>query len=335
MTESTSPNATALDYVLLLGQGRSGTNYLLHLLNQSPRTHCRNEPDGVEDGALRRLTPFRFFVDDPAELARLYDDAIRGAALTVGPRDHIVQFGKTWLYRGATRPGFFYLRNRYLLTHKLLRKGRPMDGRERRFPRWMTSAARLEQAMHVFKLNAAVGLAGWVFEHRPEAKTVHIIRHPGGFTKSWLRRWVASELNQDPAQRAEFERQAHERLVEVAQREDDWARRMGDLDAMDTVERELWWWRYCSERTWQAGNGRPGYLRVIFEHLTENPAPVARDVYEFCGLPWSDWIAERVTKISSGSKKIAAAWKDELDASVVGVVERVLDDSPLATWWEE
>ena len=68
MTETTTENRSKLAYALLLGQGRSGTNYLLHLLNQSPLTHCRNEPDEVEDSALRRLSPYRFFVDDPEEL---------------------------------------------------------------------------------------------------------------------------------------------------------------------------------------------------------------------------------------------------------------------------
>ena len=324
-----------LDYCLLLGQGRSGTNYLLHLLNQSPHTHCRNEPDELEDSALHRLTPFRFFVDDPDEMEARYDEAIRGAALTVGPRDHIVQFGKTWLYRGSCRPGYFYLRNRYRVAHKLFRRGRAMDGRETPFPRWMTSPARLERAHHVFKLNSAVGIAGWVFENRPDIKAVHIVRHPGGFTKSWLNRWVKSELNRDPARAAHFARVARERLELLAAHDEVWARRMGDLDAMDFVEVELWWWRFCSERTWEAGHGRPGYHRVIYERLTEDPAAVARGVYDFCGLPWSDWLASRVTSISSKSRKIAAAWKDELDVDVVAIIERVLADSPLAAWWEE
>ncbi|MEW6074534.1 MAG: sulfotransferase [Planctomycetota bacterium] len=323
----------SLRHALLLGQGRSGTNYLLALLNQSPYTHCRNEPDELEDSSLRQLTPFRFFVDDPEELDRRYDAAIRGAALTVGPRDHIVRPGKAWLYPGSCRPGFFYLRNRYRLVHRILRQDLPMWGRERPFPRWMTSTPRLEKAFHVFKLNAAVGIAGWVFEHRREVKAVHIVRHPGGFAKSWLKRWVGIEMNRDPARARENERVARARLADLAARDATWARRLGDVLAMDPIEMELWWWRFCGERTWEAGHGRPGYHRVIYEELTEDPVAVARGVYEFCGLPWDDWLASRVASISSSSREIAAAWKDELDAAVVRTIERVLEGSPLAAWW--
>jgi len=333
VNETTTVNRSKLAYALLLGQGRSGTNYLLHLLNQSPLTHCRNEPDEVEDSALRRLTPYRFFVDEPEELEAVYDDAIRGAALTLGPRDHIVQYRKKWLFPGSARPGFFYLRNRYRLAH-VFRKGIAMNGREIRFPRWMTTAARLGEAFHVFKLNAAVGLASWVFENRPEAKAIHIVRHPGGFTKSWLARWVEGAWNRAPDVKARNERLARERLLELARHDEAWAKRLGDVERMDFVEVELWWWRYCGERTWEAGNGRPGYRCVIFEELAHDPAAIARDVYELCGLPWDDWLAERITAISSRSSKIASAWKDELDDDVVHTIERVLQDSVMSSWWD-
>ena len=62
------PSPDPLAYALLIGQGRSGTNYLLSLLDQSAATHCRNEPDQLDSSALSRLAEFRFFVGDEPRL---------------------------------------------------------------------------------------------------------------------------------------------------------------------------------------------------------------------------------------------------------------------------
>ena len=328
-----APAVRSLDYALLLGQGRSGTNFLLALLNQSARTHCRNEPDQSDTSALAALRPFRFFVDDEALLDELWDDAVHGAALTFGPRDHIVAMPKDWLFPGSRRPGFFYLRQR-LLAKARLEKLKPMDTGEVRFPAWMTSSTRLERSFHVFKLNAAVGLATWMFGNRPRALGIHIVRHPGGFVKSWLARWVRGETHQERGAGDKDLLQDEERLKALAQRDETWAARMGDIDAMERVEAELWWWRYVNEAIWERGTGLASYRRLLFEELAEDPLGTTEGVYDFCGLPWTPAVAAEVARIARGSKKIARAWKDELEPSVVETIERVLDDSPMSPWWD-
>ena len=322
-----------LDYALLLGQGRSGTNFLLALFNQSARTHCRNEPDQLDGSTLAALRPFRFFVDDEEELERCWDEAIRGAALTFGPRDHVVLRRKNWLFPGARRPGFFYLRQRLLARAKLGRT-KAMDAAEIRFPAWMTSSARLEQAFHVFKLNSAVGLAGWMLQHRPQAKAIHIVRHPGGFVKSWLARWVRGETHQDRAAGDKDALQDEQRLRELAGRDERWARRLGDIEAMERIEAELWWWCYSNEALLEAGRDRANYRALSFEELAENPLEVTRQAYGFCGLDFDDKVAAEVARIATGSQQIARAWKDELDPEVVATVEKVLDGSSLSDLWD-
>jgi hypothetical protein len=324
-----------LDYALLLGQGRSGTNFLLALLNQSARTHCRNEPDQSDASALASLRPYRFFVDegDQRVVERLWDEAIFDAAMTFGPRDHIVAHPKEWLFPGSRRPGFFYLRQR-LLAKARLEGTKAMDVGEIRFPGWMTKASRLEKAFHVFKLNAAVGLATWMFSHRSAARGIHIVRHPGGFVKSWMARWVRGETHQERGARNKDTFLDRDRLRALGQRDETWAVRMGEIEAMGPVEAELWWWRYVNETIWQQGQAHATYHRLLFEELAEDPTATARGVFEFCGLPWTDVVSREVTKIASGSRKIARAWKDELAPEVVEIVERVLADSPMTRWWE-
>ena len=50
-----SPLATADRLNVIAGRGRSGSNFLLHLLNHSPRTFCRNEPNMFDGTALSNL----------------------------------------------------------------------------------------------------------------------------------------------------------------------------------------------------------------------------------------------------------------------------------------
>ncbi len=327
--------APALDYALLVGQGRSGTNFLLALLDQSPRTHCRNEPDQLDRSALSALAEFRFFVDDEAKLARIFDPAIGEAALCVGPRDHAADLPKTWLRPLSRRAGFFYLRQRYRAVERLLRRRKPMDGRELRFPPWMADPERLAQSFHVFKLNAAVGVGAWALRRRPQARVLHIVRHPGGFAKSWLARWVKGEGGQERGAGTPDALRDEERLRAVLRREPHWARVMGDVDAMDRVEGELWWWRYVNESLWREGRARASYRLTLYEDRVAQPLEATRAVFETCGLGWSEEIAGRVGRVARGAEGIARAWRDELDRRTVALVERVLDGSPMAAWWRD
>ena len=57
MTRSSEGSA---DYAFVTGNGRSGTNWLLELLDLSPQTFCRSEPSGIETSPLKALDDDRF-----------------------------------------------------------------------------------------------------------------------------------------------------------------------------------------------------------------------------------------------------------------------------------
>jgi sulfotransferase family protein len=327
--------AAPLSYALLIGQGRSGTNFLLSLLDQSPATHCRNEPDQLDESALARLSDFRFFVDDEARLAGLFDGAVRDAARRVGPRDHLAEVAKDWLRPGRGGPGYFYLRQRMRLVERLVRLRKPMDGKELVFPRWMADSAALARAFHVFKLNAAVGYGAWALRSRPDARVIQIVRHPGGFLKSWHKRWVKGEGGQERGRGNADRFQDEERLREVARRDARWAGLFGDIGRMERAEGELWWWRWVNETLHAAGEGKDHYTLVLYEDLARDPERVSRAVFTAQGLAWDESIAARVSTIASGAEKIARAWKDELAPEMIALVEKVLAGSPMERWWDE
>jgi len=326
---------TPLAHALLIGQGRSGTNYLLGLLDQSPATHCRNEPDQLDASALARLAPFRFFVDDEARLANLFDAALRQAARCVGPRDHMTDVEKRWIKRGRRRAGYFFLRQRYRAVERLVHRRKPMDGKELAYPGWMVDAGKLEQSFHVFKLNGAAGYGAWALRERPAGQVIHIVRHPGGFVKSWLKRWVRGEGGQERGKGNPDTLREEDRLREIARRDQRWAELLGDVEAIGREERELWWWRYLNEVLYHSGRGRANYRLVLYEDLARDPERVSREAYGAYGLEWSAEIAQRVRSLSRGAEKIARAWKDELEPGMVALVERVLAGSPMERWWNE
>jgi hypothetical protein len=325
----------SLAYALLVGQGRSGTNYLLGLLDQSPATHCRNEPDQLDRSALARLAPFRFFVDDAARLGELFDPAVRRAARCLGPRDHMTDVEKDWIKRGRRRAGYFLLRQRYRAVERLVHRRKPMDGSELVYPAWMVDHARLERSFHVFKLNGAAGYGAWALGARPSARVIHIVRHPGGFLKSWLKRWVRGEGGQERGKGNPDTLREEERLPEIARRDARWAQLLGDLGKIGREEAELWWWRYLNEVLLGAGRGRASYRLILYEDLARDPERVSRETYGAYGLEWNAEIARRVRSISSGAERIARAWKDELEPGMVALVEKVLAGSPMERWWED
>ena len=322
-------------HALLIGQGRSGTNYLLSLLDQSAATHCRNEPDQLDRSSFAGLADFRYFVGDEAALAARYDDVVARAACCIGPRDHMADVDKDWLHNSRRRAGYFLLRQRYRLVERVLHRRAPMDGRELAFPRWMVDTQALARALHVFKLNAAVGLGSFALRARPAARVLHIVRHPGGFAKSWLKRWVRGEGGMGRGAGTAQKLVDEDRLRAVARRDARWARLFGDIDRMSRPEGELWWWRYVNEALHEEGRGKPGYTLVLYEELAQAPERVAQGVYERCGLEWSPALAARVRALSGDAEKIARAWKDELEPALVALVERVSDGSPMAAWWNE
>jgi hypothetical protein len=324
-----------LAYALLVGQGRSGTNYLLGLLDQSPATHCRNEPDQLDRSALAQLAPFRFFVDDEARLAQLFDIAVRQAARCLGPRDHMTDVEKRWIKRGRRQVGYFYLRQRYRAVERLIHRRKPMDGKELVYPGWMVEHERLARSFHVFKLNGAVGYGAWALRERSTSRVIHIVRHPGGFFKSWLKRWVRGEGGQERGKGNPDTLREEDRLREIARRDERWARLLGDLDAIGREEAELWWWRYLNEVLFDSGRGRANYRLVLYEDLARDPERVSREAYEAYGLEWNADIARRVRSISRGAEEIARAWKDELEPGMVALVEKVLSGSPMERWWNE
>ncbi len=313
--------------LLICGHGRSGTNWLLSLLDYSPRTHCRNGPYALAGNPLGAL-PARSVARDDAPLQGAdWDAAMRWTAARMGAGDQRIAVHKHHLHRWSHPLGLTSVLYRNRLRRLLGLAWPPLRKPEWRMPFWLGSARRLAEALPVVRMSQAPGWGCWVLAHRPATAVLHIVRHPAGFLDSWRRRYVAAR-DADAVLAAN-----RERLHEVRDVDPTWGRRFGDIDALSLEASELWYWRYSTEVMHKAGESAPGYKLVVYESLAEDVAKVAQDVYRHCGLDWSPGVERRIAATGRESAGIAAGWKNRLASEQVDLIERITADSPMMKVW--
>jgi len=309
------------DYALIVGQGRSGTNWLLELLDLSSETFCRNEPYGAAESPLNRLTTHRW-VDraDQSELEARWDEAVRWTCTHMGERDPAVRVRKNHLFEACRRMGVYRCVRGPRLRAALGGVLPSLRGQEWEIPRWLGSRAGLARSLPVLKLVSPPGWATFVLRHRPTTPVLHIVRHPGGFLNSWANRYLAT---QDAAAVLEANLA---RLRDVVAEDPSWAQRFGDIGMMGAEESELWYWHYANEVVFHAGSSRPDYYRIVYEELVQDPVRVMRSIYELCGLDWTDSIEAAIQRTASSSD-LAFGWRSRLDRIQQSLAERFAENA--------
>lgn len=324
-------------YAIINGNGRSGTNWLETMLDASPLTHCRSEPYGIPSSPFNCLPQLWKTGGATLEIGQ-WDDIISWSSSHIGQRDHSFEHPKRYVYPFAQKLGLATLmahsktRRVIGLLQPSLRQG------EWLMPWWIGNQGRMEEAYAIFKLDLDMRIVGWLLENRPQARILHIVRHPCGRLNSWLTRFVA---NRD---RRQILADRKERLRNIGEAEPAWKEKFGSIDTMNLVECEVWFWRYSNESVHAVGKNSPGYLRVVYEELVEDPLGNARRIYEFCGLPWDRKVETIISqgldqsvwgKLSDTPLSIARSWRTKLSPEHIRTVENIVHGSPIMTWWGE
>jgi hypothetical protein len=316
------------DYALIVGQGGSGTNWLLRLFDLSPLTFCRNEPHALAGSRLAALFELRIAArsDDPV-LEREWDEAMRWTGSHMGSRDAAITVPKLHLRPLARRLGVERVLRGPRYRRALGLAFPALRGEEWPLPRLLRNA-RFEQALPVFKLVQTPGFAAFVLRRRPAVRVFHIVRHPGGFLNSWANRYLARN------DREQVRRSNLARLEQVVREDPTWAARFGDLAALPVEDAELWYWCYANEVICQAGRGNPNYHRLIYEEVARDPIAAMRRCYAACELPWTEAIEREVLARGDQSQAISDRWRAQLPRAQVEAVERVLAGSLMRGWWD-
>lgn len=316
-------------YVLIAGHGRSGTNWLLHLLDLARETHCRNEPDELAGNAFAALPSPWLPVDDAhaAALCEPWGRAVVQAGARMGERDRAPSVEKAHVASWAAGSGLVGALARPRLRRVLASFVPRWRGAE-----WPTPGLRASEygPLVVLKCNQVPGWARFVLEHDLSGRVLHIVRHPSGFLSSWRRRYVS----ENDAARVLAENR--ERLARVAAVDPAFAAQLGPIDALDLDSSELWFWRHAAESIDAAGEAAPErYHRVTFESLAADPVAHARAIFDWLGLAWTHGIERAVQEMSRDSLGIAERASADTSEHQRRAIERVLEGSRLRAWWSD
>lgn len=327
-------------HALIVGHGRSGSNWVLSMLNGSGQVHARNEPHLLSGSPYRLLPPAEQTVRDPLEVGRSWDAFIRWTCERDGERDPRSPVAKDFDRRWARRTGASSWPVRPKVRRGLAVVSPALRRAEWRPPRWLADRSAHAAALHVLKLNdLRFWHAGWVLRERPQVPVVHLVRHPGGYLHSaWTRFFGPLD---------EGGRQAEEdvyrgALAESMQVSPRWRERVGEVSELPLDEAVLWFWRVNNEEIHEAGEGRPAYRCVRYEDFTSDPLQVARELYHHVGVPWTPTAEAAVRDgldqsvwgpVSSAKRDLAEGWQQSLAPHRRELAERVLADSPMSSWW--
>jgi hypothetical protein len=315
-------------YIFILGNGRSGTNWLNEIINLSSKTHCRNEPNDLSKSPFSKLPNPWIKLDKKADIAPLWNNAIKWSSRTIWERDKAPSVLKDFI----KFPKLYHLM--YSITrHKKIRNLisfflPSLRGSEWIIlPNWLTEKTFFENAVKVFKFTQVPGWASWIVHNQPEAIILHIVRHPGGFLNSWKNRWLNLNSKKEVAEAN------RKRLYLITKSDSKWKTLFGDIDVISVEESELWFWRYACETIHKSCMKSQNYKLIIYDDLVKSPVEISKSIYSLCKLPWTKEIETKILESSINSKQIANAWKNKLNKGDIRLVNKILKGSIMETWW--
>lgn len=321
-------------YGLVIGQGRSGTNWLLDCLDASSQTFCRNEPNECIPSLMDPLPNHWRIGADGARLAHWWDQVAHETATHMGERDHRLNHPKDFVRPLSQQLGIAQLSARPKARRLASRVLWSWADGEWAMPRWV---GRLDQpdTMAIFKLVQAYNWATWVIDNRPDVPVVQVVRHPGGRHESFLRRYVAT------ADAEKVRKHKIDQLRQLAP-EKGLVERMGPLDALTLEEAETWFGVYQMEVFEHRAARSPKYLRVVYEDMVSDPSTTIEQVFDHLGLRLSQEVQDRIDARSKtsvfGQVRDASVqidgWRDELAPDVLSRIEAIMDKTAISAWWQ-
>ena len=308
--------------ILLFGMPRSGTTWLGKVFDSHPETLYRHEPDS--GGSLDAAVPL---MPDPVA-AETCGEAIRAYVRALPANRSVRVTGKLPLFPKAYQiPLGASARQALLLAAKAAERWVKVPD----LPEFVRSTYPGPVYL-VWKSIESLGRLGVMARALPDARAIHIIRHPCGYVSSVLGGEAAGFM---PGTVSSSEDYGIFRLL----LETDAARRHGltedHLRSLHPVERLAWRWLLYNEKAMDDLEGLENSRIVLYEDLCRDPVGGYRGLFEFAGLSWADQShafvdasthSERSAYFSvfKDPERAASGWKrklpDEDQARILGVV---------------
>jgi len=303
--------------IAILGMPRSGTTWVGKIFDSHPATLYRHEPDS--GGALHDVpihaAPRQGGTTTDRVRTFLHELPRRRSLKVCGKRP---LFAKDYLpgWRGAVhRASIGCGRLAALLAPTPVLE--PIDPRQ-------------PEPRVVWKSIESTGRAGLIASADPCVRVILVVRHPCAQIDSTLRGESGGRFTE--AWAAANDWGIFEYLLETQQ-----ARRRGltmeQLSRATSEERLAWRWLLFNEKAIEELRGRPNCYILRYEDLCERPLLVARMLFLFTGLRWSQSVEAFVNDSTTGAdesyysvyrdpERAAWGWRERLDPAVSA---RILD----------
>ncbi|MEM6300354.1 MAG: sulfotransferase [Pseudomonadota bacterium] len=330
-------------HVLIVGNGRSGTNWVLEILNAHRETFCRNE--------IQELTssPYLEFVSELEKsngslndgLADWWTRAMAHSLTHCGVRDTRFLCRKTFLYRWSFGLGAANWTARPKLRRLVAHVYPPARKEEWLFPAWIGSRDLQRKSKGVLKIN---DMPAWVFDWiagNSSAKFIHVVRHPAAQLRSGIDRFFSVLSKSEAAiEEAVYE----ERLTLLAERYPDVNRRLETISPKTLLEKVYLFWLFNNELLHVAGHALPKgrYFQVIYEELALGYEEVSQRIFDFSGLEVDKELLDRLGmrkqmsvwgKVDTSKERLSSRWHKTVPDELKALVSESLKDSPLNDLW--
>lgn len=315
--------------ILLVGSPRSGTTWLAKIFDSHRNVLYRHEPDSV------LKSPGLPFVPESNELTEWTDQATSYLDKLLQVRSSksagsSPMFRKD--YRGIVRE---YGRRGYINALKAMESAASRTDWKPSLdiPDWIPER-KAKNLVYAIKSVDSLTRTRLFSEARPDAKIVHIIRHPCAF--------VASELRGEKLKLMQIDTfiDAQVRMVQATRR----GLNAAQLESMSREAQLASLWMLQNEKVIEEMQDRRNYKIVVYEDLCESPLETAKELFEFCDLDWDNQTeqfiglslghdssagGERYFQVVRDPLQAAFKWKKELsEQQISNILSAVRESLP-------
>jgi len=259
------------DPVFVVGGGRSGTTFLGKLLDSHPEVLYRHEPDSVLVNTEIPFVPHRDEMQRFEASARAYLETLCHVSATK-VSGQAPFFDK--VYRSGTQKKCF-LTGLYLakaverLAGPLMRRPLPVAD--------FIRGGMDDRIVHVIKSVDSPWRTVLFSNAMPNARFIHIVRHPCAVVNSRLRGIESKLMGSKTYLKPAFS----------AGMADGYPFTLEEMEARSFEEKTAFLWMICNQWIHDSMAGRPGYFMVCYEDLCRELEATTRRLFDFAGLSWN------------------------------------------------
>jgi len=334
-------------YCVLAGMGRSGTNYLLDLLDLSSTTICRNEPDEILGSQFCNLNykNATHSSEIPTEFKEAWLNTLNDERSAFSIRDRKFGCNKDFIKSAWGNAFASWLLSGQGKRNVLKWIWPSLSGVRYSLPHLLIDDNKLKDATLVIKSNMKLGWMLYLVDREPSVSVFHIIRHPAGYFSSMKHRYIA-KVGEEAARKG-----AIERLESIAVNDPNWRKKFnsfGSISQMSMVELSICWWWCFNETLYLAAKNNDQYLSMRFEDVVSDPLLYAENIYLHAGiedvteslkraekLEHQDWKSkQRRNNYMNPDKGNIDSWRKKLSEQEVDVALQILQKSIFNNMWD-